>query len=112
MDQKLNDDWLDERLRDEAAYIDDAGFTANVLRQLPAARQRRSIRAVILLGISVLAAAITYVVSGDGWIIMADIGRLAAMPMPSLVLLAIACGILVTAGGVVAALSKTSDRMY
>ena len=36
MDEKLQEDWLDARLRDEAPYIDDAGFTARVVQKLPA----------------------------------------------------------------------------
>ncbi len=46
MDEQLQEDWLDARLRDEAPYIDDAGFTARVMQQLPAPRQTRSSRGV------------------------------------------------------------------
>ena len=52
MDEKLQEDWLDARLRDEAPYIDDAGFTSRVVQKLPARRRARSLSArSILLGI-------------------------------------------------------------
>ena len=37
MDEQLQEDWLDRRLREEMPYIDDAGFTARVVQKLPAA---------------------------------------------------------------------------
>ena len=50
IDEQLQADWLDAKLRDEMPYIDDAGFTARVVQQLPARRQRsRLLRAAILL---------------------------------------------------------------
>ena len=36
MNEETQEDWLDRRLRDAAPYIEDDGFTARVLRQLPA----------------------------------------------------------------------------
>ena len=36
MDDQFQEDWLDTRLREEAPYIDDGGFTARVIQQLPA----------------------------------------------------------------------------
>ena len=52
MDENLQEDWLDARLREEAAYIDDAGFTARVVQKLPARAVGYSLRAVILLGLT------------------------------------------------------------
>ena len=67
MDEQLQEDWLDARLRDEAPYIDDAGFTAQVMQKLPARRAARlSFRGTIMLCITLLASALTYVVSGGG----------------------------------------------
>jgi hypothetical protein len=111
MDEQLNDDRLDALLREEMPYIDDNGFTARVAHQLPAPRQRRSMRALILLGMTLLAAALAYVASGDGAPIAEGFTRLALMPMPLLISLALLCGLLVTAGGVAAALSKANDRI-
>ena len=50
MDEQIQEDWLDARLRTEAPYIDDAGFSARVVAQLPVRRARSSLRAIILLG--------------------------------------------------------------
>ncbi|HEY0368145.1 MAG TPA: hypothetical protein VGC85_00980 [Chthoniobacterales bacterium] len=58
-------DWLDAKLRDEMPYIDDAGFTANVVQKLPTpARASRSVRAMILLLAAVLASVIAFVIAG------------------------------------------------
>lgn len=59
-------DWLDRKLREEAPYIDDAGFTANVMQKLPVRRATRSLRALILLLSAVLASVGAYVLSGRG----------------------------------------------
>lgn len=111
MDEQQNDDWLETRLREEMPYIDDAGFTARVVRQLPARRPRRSFRAFILLSMAVLSAAIAYVVSGDGQFVTQGLVRIASVPMPMLFLVAIVSGILVTAFGLAAALSKGRDQL-
>ena len=39
MDNQFQEDWLDTRLREEAPYIDDDGFTAKVIQQLPASME-------------------------------------------------------------------------
>jgi hypothetical protein len=110
MDETTQEDWLDRQLREAAPYIDDDGFTARVLQQLPAPnRSRRSMRGVILLGITVLASAIAYILSDGGRFISDDLMRLAAWPMQWLLLLALASGILVTAIGSVAAISKSRE---
>ncbi len=41
MDNISEEDQLDRQLRDAAPYIDDDGFTARVLQQLPAPRHAR-----------------------------------------------------------------------
>jgi hypothetical protein len=67
MDAQPQEDSLDARLRDEASYIDDAGFTAAVVQKLPAQRQvRRSYRAGILLAVTLVAGVIAYLMSGGG----------------------------------------------
>jgi hypothetical protein len=110
MDETTQEDWLDRQLRETAPYIDDDGFTARMLQQLPApSRSRRSMRGVILLGITVLASAIAYVLSDGGRFISDDLMRLTAWPMQRLLLLALASGILVTAIGFVAAISKSRE---
>jgi hypothetical protein len=110
MDEATQEDWLDRRLREAAPYIDDDGFTARVLQQLPAPRRARgSLRGVILLGITVLASVIAYVLSGGGRFVSDDMMRLAALPMQQLLLLMLGSGILVTAISLVAAISKSRE---
>jgi hypothetical protein len=112
MDEQLNDDWLDKQLREEMPYIDDDGFTAGVLKKLPVRRRpTASLRALILLGMTMLAGAVAYILSGDGQAIAAGFVRLALMPTSVLLTLALVVGVLVTFGGIAAALSKTGDRL-
>lgn len=111
MDEKLQDDWLDARLRDEAAYIDDAGFTAGILQKLPARRVRHSLRAMILLGVTLVACAIAYVLSGGAWFVAEGVTRLSLLPLPVIWLSAAVATILVMAGGFAAAMSKTGGRL-
>src|SRR5213080_5252381 len=108
MDAKHQEDWLDRQLRQAAPYIDDAGFTWRVLQQLPARRRRRdSLRAVILLGMTLLASALAYVLSDGGRFLVIATARLVALPTLSLLALAFVTGLLFMVGGVIAALSKT-----
>ena len=108
MNETNQEDWLDRRLREATPYIDDEGFTARVLRQLPAPRRASSsLRNIILLGITALASAIAYVLSDGGRFINDALIRLSGLPILLIFLLALASGLLVTAAGVVAAISKT-----
>jgi len=63
MNQQPDNDWLDNVLKDEPRYIDDDGFTARVLATLPAKRQRRWIRPVIIGLASLAGIAIAFSVS-------------------------------------------------
>ena len=110
MAENLQEDWLDARLRDEAPYIDDAGFTARVVRKLPARPVRNWLRAMILLGLTISASAIVYFVSGGGWFIAEGVTRFALLPLPVIWLCAAGATILVMAGGLLAAISKASSR--
>ena len=110
MDENLQEDSLEARLRDEAAYIDDAGFTSQVVRKLPARRVRFSLRAAILLGLTLVASAIVYLLSGGGWFIAEGVTRFALLPLPVIWLSAAGATILVMVGGVAAVLSRTSSR--
>src|SRR6266536_1359498 len=81
MDEKQQEDSLDRQLREAAPYIDDDGFTVRVLRQLPPPRRGRdSLRAVILLGITLLASALAYVLSDGGRFLVIAMARLTALP--------------------------------
>jgi hypothetical protein len=111
MDENLQEDWLDARLREEAAYIDDVGFTAGVVQKLPPHRVRHSLRAVILLGVTLVASAIAYLLSGGGWFIADGVTRLALLPLPLLWLCAAGATVIVMAGGLAAAMSRTGGRL-
>jgi hypothetical protein len=110
MEAMNQEDSLDRQLREAAPYIEDDGFTARVLQQLPAPRQRgRSARPVILIGMSLLASAVAYVLSDGGRFVVVGITRLTVLPSLWIFLLALGAGILVMTGGLVAAMSKTSE---
>jgi hypothetical protein len=110
MDEQLKEDWLDARLREEAPYIDDAGFTVQVIQKLPAPRSRQSLRSAILLSITILASIITYLVSDGGEFLIRAAAHLASMPVLFLCLVAVACAIVMTAIGAGAAFSSARDE--
>lgn len=111
MDENLQEDWLDARLRDETAYIDDAGFTAGVVQKLPARRVRRPLRAVFLIGVTLLASAIAYVLSDGGWFIAEEVTRFALLPVSMMWLSAAVVTVLVMLAGVAAVMSKSGGRL-
>jgi hypothetical protein len=111
MDEKLQEDWLDARLCDEATYVDDGGFTAGVVQKLPARRVRHSLRAVILVGVTLVASVIAYLLSGGGWFIAEEVTRFVLLPVPVIWLSAAVATILVMAGGLAAVMSKAGGRL-
>jgi hypothetical protein len=101
------EDWLDQQLRESAPYIDDDGFTARVLQQLPPPRRSHDLlRASILLGMTLLASALAYVASGGGRFVGVTIERLAALPALWVFVLALASGLVISAVGATAAVSR------
>ena len=110
MDEKLQEDWLDARLRDEMPYVDDAGFTAQVMRRLPPPRPRRSFRAWILFCITVFGGAVTYVVSGGGKFIGVGVDRFAALPLGWIVGLTIICSLVFTSIATAAAFANVREN--
>jgi hypothetical protein len=100
------EDWLDRELREAAPYIDDKGFTARVLQQLPPPRRGHDLlRAAILLGMTFLASVLAYVVSGGGRFVSITLERLAVLPALWVFVLALASGLIVATAGAVAAIS-------
>ncbi|PYK15017.1 MAG: hypothetical protein DME55_14245 [Verrucomicrobia bacterium] len=94
-------------MREAAPYIDDEGFTARVLQQLPAPRRAHDLlRAAILLGMTLLASGLAYVVSGGGRFISITLERLAALPVLWVFVLALASGLMIAAVGAAAAISQ------
>ena len=102
------EDWLDRELREATPYIDDEGFTARVLQQLPRPRSRHDrLRAVILLGMALLASGLAYVVSGGGRFVSVTLERLAALPALWVFALALVSGLVIAAAGATAAISRS-----
>ena len=111
MDENLQEDWLDARLRDEASYIDDGGFTARVVQKLPTRPVRHGLRAVILLGVTLVASVIAYLLSDGGWFIAEEVTRFARLPLPVIWLSAAVVTGLVMAGGLAAVMFRTNGRL-
>ena len=108
MEQVNQEDWLDRELREATPYIDDEGFTARVLQQLPRPRSGHDrLRAVILLGMALLASGLAYVVSGGGRFVSVTLERLAALPALWVFVLALASGLVIAAAGATAAISRS-----
>src|SRR5881398_717188 len=109
MNEASQEDWLDRRLREAAPYIEDDGFTARVLQQLPAPQLRwEFLRPLILVGMSAFASALTYVLSDGGRFLLVEMFKLTTIPTLWVVAFALASGMLVMAGGIFAAMSKSS----
>ena len=106
MDEILEEDSLDARLRDEAPYIDDAGFTSRVVHKLPARQVRRSYRNFILLGITLVACFAAYWLAGGSSFAFEAFANLAFVPVTWMWLSLGAVGVLVMAGGLAAAVSR------
>ena len=106
----IQDDWLDKKLQEGAPYIEDDGFTARVLRSLPQpVRRIEFLRSFILVAMSALASALTYVLSDGGRFILVEMFRLTTIPTLWVVVFALASGLLVMAGGIFAAMYKTQQ---
>lgn len=111
MDQQdYSDDVLDRQLRQAVPYIDDNGFTAGVLSQLPAPQQKpASLRGVILIGLTVLGSVLSYKLSDAGHLITSGMIRAASLPMLWILLGAAASGMLATIAGATAAVVKSRN---
>lgn len=105
----IQEDPLDRQLREAAPYIDDAGFTARVMAKLPAyKREPRSLRGIIMVGITALGSAMAYAISG-GRFVNEAIMRLSTFPIWVLIVFAFGCGLVVGACAVIAAIRKTPE---
>jgi len=110
MMNEMEQDWLDKKLQEAAPYIEDDGFTARVLRQLPAPQVRfQFLRPFILVAASALASALTYVLSDGGRFIIVEMFKVTTIPTVWVVGFALASGMLVMAGGIAAAMSKSGQ---
>lgn len=113
MDEEITDDLLDRKLQEAAPYIEDNGFTARVLALLPQpVRRMEFLRSFILVAMSALASAITYVLSDGGRFILVEMFRLTTIPTMWVVVFALGSGMLVMAGGIFAAALNTKPLRY
>jgi len=104
----IDDETLDRQLREAAPYIDDDGFAARVMANLPVAqRDPRWLRAMILLGLAILGSGIAYVLSGG--FIQQGVIQLANFPIWLLLVFAFGCGLVVGAFAVIFAIRKTPE---
>ena len=100
---------LEQLLSQDDDYIEDGGFTARVLEALPPPRSAgQRVRAVILIGATLLAGLIALVLLGGGQALLAAFGELlryrpfvSEVPLTALALL-----VLLVCGGVAATLAE------
>src|SRR4029077_21289182 len=110
MNAMIDDETLDRQLREATPYIDDEGFTARVMARLPAARREpRWLRAMILLGLTVLGSGIAYLLSGGGRFVREGILQLSSFPIWLLLVFAFGCGLVIGAFAVIFAIRKTPE---
>ena len=110
MDKMTEEDVLDRQLLEAAPYIDDNGFTARIVSRLPSVRrQRRSMRGIILVGITALGSAIAYTLSGGGRFVNEGVVRLSEFPIWLLLVFAFGSGLVVGGCAVIAAIRKTPE---
>jgi hypothetical protein len=110
MNPMIDDETLDRQLREAAAYIDDEGFTALVMVRLPVARREpRWLRAMILVGLTLLGSGIAYLLSGGGRFIREGVIQLSDFPIWLLLVFAFGCGLVVGAFAVIVAVRKTPE---
>src|SRR5437763_13946144 len=106
MNEQIEQDWLDRKLQEAALYIQDDGFTARVLQQLPAPRLAgQFLRPFILVGMSALASALTYVLSDGGRFMLVEMSRWTTIPKMWVVAFAQASDMLAIARAICAAMS-------
>ena len=106
----IDDETLDRQLREAVPYIDDNGFTARVLANLPAARREPQwLRAMILVGLAALGSAVAYLLSGGGSFVRDGIIQLSGFPIWLLLVFTFGCGLVVGGFAVVMVLRKTPE---
>jgi hypothetical protein len=110
MNTMIEDETLDRQLREAVPYIDDDGFTARVMAKLPAARREpRWLRAMVLLGLTVLGSGLAYLLSGGGRFVREGMVQLTNFPIWLLLVFAFGCGLVVGAFAVIFAIRKTPE---
>lgn len=78
MSDSERDDWLEEMLQREDAYIDDKGFTERIMTTLPPVRVSRKLRTPILAASTLIACFVGLVVFPNGAHLFTAINNVAA----------------------------------
>jgi hypothetical protein len=108
MNAMIDDETLDRQLREAMPYINDEGFTARVMSSLPAARRdQRWLRAMILLGLTIIGSGIAYLLGGR--FVREGVMQLSDFPIWLLLVFAFGCGLVVGAFAVIVAVRKTPE---
>lgn len=106
------DELLDARLHDETSYIDDAGFTARVMKQLPRHRVSwSSLRSFIILAATILSVVVAYFASGEGMFVHDAFARISGLQQLQLFLVIVGCGIAMTIAGLWVALVRRDETI-
>jgi hypothetical protein len=104
----IDDETLDRQLREAVPYINDDGFTARVITNLPVAqREPQWLRAMIVLGLALLGTGVAYLLSGG--VIRQGLIQMADFPIWLLLVFAFGCGLVVGAFAVIFAIRKTPE---
>jgi len=109
MAKLIEDDDLDRQLREAVNYIDDGGFTAGVLKRLPAAPAPKRLRGAILIAATIVASVLAYFLSGGGRFVNDYVLELSHLSMQWLLAVTLVAGIVVGALGLTAAVFKTRE---
>ena len=109
MEKFIDDEELDRQLREAVPYIDDAGFTGRVLKQLPGRAAPVRSRSVILVTATVLASVLAYVLSGGGRFVSDFVMQVSTLPLLWLLIATFVAGIVIGALGLVAAVFKARE---
>ena len=104
------DDLLDARFREETPYIDDAGFSARVMKQLP----RRPVswmsqRVIVIFVATIVSVVVAYFASGEGMFVHDAFAHISTLRPLQLLLIILACGMAMTIAGFWAALRRTHE---
>jgi hypothetical protein len=106
------DNLLDTRLREETLYLDDAGFTARVMKQLPRRRFALSTqRNLVIFIATIVSVVIAYFASGEGMFVHDAFARAATLQPVQLLLIICACATVMTVAGLWAALTRARDSL-
>jgi len=106
----IDDETLDQQVREAVPYINDDGFTARVIARLPGARREPQwLRAMIVVGLALLGAGMAYFLSGGGSVVRQGVVQMADFPIWLLLVFAFGCGLVVGAFAVIVAIRKTPE---